>query len=168
MNSERTNDGMQSISSSLAPLAKKLFGKNGFVELDIITNWEAIIGKSIAEFVHPQSIEFKRGQKTGGTLFVCVDSGAFAAEISHKQQFIIEKINTYFGYGAVEKIKIMQAQSPETDIKKQTPLTGNKKTLVTLKEQNYIDSQTAGIKDENLRHALQELGNNIFMQEEKK
>lgn len=168
MSSERTNIGMQSISASLAPLAKKLFGKNGFVELDIITNWKAIIGENIAEFVHPQSIEFKRGQKTGGTLYVCVDSGAFATEISHKQQFIIEKINTYFGYGAVEKIKIIQAQASETNDKKQAPLTGEKKTLVTLKEQNYIDEQTADIKDEDLRHILQKLGNNIFMQEEKK
>ena len=166
MSSERTNSGMQSISSSLAPLAKKILGRKGFAELDIITNWADIVGKEIAEYAYPQSIEFKRGQKTGGTLFVCVDGGAFATELTYRQVYILNKVNTYFGYAAIEKLQIIQVQQNTQVLKNNEQFTDKKKSLVTLKEQNYIDSQTAGIKDENLRQSIKKLGMNIFMQKE--
>ena len=165
-NSERNAEGFQPISASFAPLAKKLLGKKGFVELEIITDWEDIAGKEISEFIHPQSIEFKKGEKSGGTLYVLADSGAFATELNHKQAYIIEKINTYFGYAAVSKLQIIQAQQNSFSLKNTEPSTKQKKTLVTFEEQNYIDEQTADIKDKNLQQAIKKLGINIMQKEE--
>lgn len=166
-NSARSGKGFQSVASSFAATAKKLLGKNGFVELDIITNWPDIAGENLAEHSHPQSIDFKRGQRNDGILNIAADSGAFAIEIAHKKKNIIEKINTYFGYGAVSDLRIIQAPNANITIN-ELKSTGTKKTLVTLKEQNYIDEQTAEIKNPQLKESLKKLGNNIFSQENKK
>ena len=164
-NSARSGKGFQSVAASFAPTAKRLFGKNGFVELDIITNWQEIVGETLAEHSQPQSIDFKRGQRNDGVLNIAIDSGAFALEIAHKKKNIIEKINTYFGYAAVSDLHILQINNI-TFAGKTEQSTGNKKTLVTLKEQNYIESQTAEIENPQLKAALQKLGNNILNKKE--
>ena len=164
-NSDRSGKGFQSVASSIEKTAKKLLGKNGFVELDIITGWKEIVGEDLAEFSQPQNIDFKRGQRKDGVLNVAVNNGAFALEIAHRKKSIIEKINTYFGYAAVADLRVLQTQS--LNLKPENPqLTGKKKTLVTLEEQNYITQQTAKIEDSQLKATLQKLGNNIFSQEE--
>ena len=165
-NYPRSEKGFQSVFSSLKETTKKLFGKNGFVELDIITNWEEIAGEKLAEFSHPQSIDFKRGERNNGVLNIAVDGGAFAIEIMHKKKNIIEKINTYFGYGAVSDLRVLQINIANT-AKKPAQSTGENKTLVRLKEQNYIEEQTSDIENPQLKSTLQKLGNNIFNQEEK-
>lgn len=164
-NFARSGKGFQTVAMSFAPTAKKLLGKNGFIELDIITNWSEIVGEGLAEYSHPQSIDFKRGQRSDGILNIAVDGGAFAIEISHKKKNIIEKINTFFGYGAVKDLRIVQTNVADFSQKK-SQLTRRNKTLVTLKEQNYIDEHTADIKNPHLKETLKKLGNNIFSQEE--
>ena len=166
-NSDRSGKGFQLAAASFAATAKKMLGKNGFVELDIITNWSDIAGEKLAAYSCPQSIDFKRGQRSNGILNIAVDNGAFALEIMHKKQNIIEKINTYFGYGAVSDLRILQINNPNTE-SKTSPSTGKKKTLVTLTEQNYIEKQTSDIKNPQLKLTLQKLGNNIFSQDKEK
>ena len=57
-NSDRKTKDLLSISQTIQPLIKKIVGKNGFVETDIITNWSAIIGDSFAQCCFPQRIAF--------------------------------------------------------------------------------------------------------------
>jgi len=165
---ERAASGLQTISLTLQPLAKKVLGKNGFVEIDIITNWNKIVGEKTAKFVHPQSINFKKGQRENGVLVLDTCSGAFAVEISHKKNIIIEKVNTYFGYGAVSDIRVLQTGYADFEKPNKSSFTGGNKTLVTTEEQNYIKEQTAGVQHEELRCVLQKLGENIFKRNGKK
>ena len=88
-----------------------MLGSRGFVAVDILAGWHEIVGEELAEFCLPQKIDFPRGQKSNGTLYLNVASGAFALEIQHREKFILEKINTRFGYQAVAKIKIVQNSS---------------------------------------------------------
>ena len=103
----RTKD-LQSLSQTLLPFAQNILGKNGFVETDIITNWPEIIGEQLAQFSFPQKIDFPKDKKNNGCLHLSVPSGAFAVEIKHKEKYILDKINTYFGYNAVSTLKIIQ------------------------------------------------------------
>ena len=162
----RNDKGFQSVAQSFSDTAKKLLGKNGFVELDIITNWKKIIGEKTARYVNPLTIDFKKGQRDKGILNLSVESGSFALEIGHKKNLIIEKINSYFGYIAVSDIKIFQTNQSANNKKISTQSTGKKKNLVTFEEQNYIVEQTAQVENKELRDILQKLGNNIFEQDE--
>lgn len=160
--SDRKTRDLTALSRAILPLTKNLFGKKGFVEVDILTNWDKIVGAELADYSFPQKIDFKREQKNNGILHLQVPSGAFALEIQHREKYIIEKINAYFGYNAVCGLKILQnnSLSPRDENKyiSDTP----QKNLVSEEEQNYIKSLANDIKDSKLKEILIKLGQSIF------
>ena len=99
---QRGAGDLQSVAKSIMPLARSILGKKGFVEVDILTDWSGIVGEELAAYTLPQKIDFKPNQKNNGILHLMVPSGAFALEIQHREKFILQKINTYFGYNAAE------------------------------------------------------------------
>ncbi len=163
LSSERKTLDLQSASQMIMPLVKKVLGKKGFVEIDVITNWDKIVGDELAEFAVPQKIEFKRGEKNNGILHVCVPSGAFALELQHREKFVVNKINTYFGYNAVNGIKIIQNSEfflsfSENQTNARPPL----EPLVTQQEEKYIKELSAEVENEELQKVLEKLGRSVF------
>jgi len=157
INHERSSQGLKLFSEQTQNLLQDLIGKKGVTSLTILKNWNQIVGEELSAQTLPERIDFKKDLHTNGTLFIIVSSGAYALEIQHKSPLIIEKINTYFGYQAVEHIKIIQnAQFFENkqninvaDIKK--------KKLVTKMEKTYIDSIIEQIADEKLKEKISSL-----------
>ena len=159
---ERTTGDLLSISQSILPLAKEILGKKGFVETDILTNWQDIIGQELANYTSPTKIDFKPQQRNNGILHLEVPSGAFALEVQHKEKTILQKINTYFGYNAISNIKIIQnpnfvLTSTESSA---TSLTHPK--LVTPEEENYIQDLAKEINSPDLKEILIKLGQSVF------
>lgn len=165
---ERTTGDLQALSKSILPLAKMVLGKKGFVETDILTNWQDIIGEDLANFTSPLKIDFKPQQRLNGILHLEVPSGAFALEIQHKEKIILQKINTYFGYNAVSSIRIIQ----NSNFQNFTPPPAKKiEKLVTPEEENYIQELAGEINHPELKEILIKLGQSIFTdnnQKEKK
>lgn len=150
----RTGD-LSDMSGLLLPLAKKMLGKKAFVEADIICAWKDIIGDDMAKFSRPLKIVFGREERNNGTLWIEAASGAFALELQTKSKIVIEKVNTFFGYAAVEKIKIVQNPS----IMESTTDTHNsEKKLVTKEEETYIKNLSEEIKTKELSEAIERLG----------
>lgn len=159
---QRKANGLSSISQTILPFAKRILGKKGFVEVDILTNWHKIAGDELADYSFPQKIDFRRGEKTNGILHLCVPTGAFALEIQHREKFILEKINTYFGYCAVSGLKIIQNNDLTLeDMKKNNPPQAEK-NLVTPDEENYIKSLAGDVNNSELKEILVKLGKSVF------
>lgn len=154
---------MAPISTIISPFAKKVLGKRGFMEIDIISNWEDIIGKQFAEFTSPLRIDFPKGKTNEGTLHIETLSGAFALELQHKEKLIIEKVNTYFGYKAISHIKT--SQNPNFNTK---PEHKEQKTLVTKEDENYISEIVGDLHDSKLKEILTKLGTDILSSNNKK
>lgn len=159
--SERRTHDLQSVSAMLRPLAKKILGRKGFVEIDILTNWEHIVGEELAAFALPQSIDFRRGEKTGGVLKVAVPGGAFALELQHREKSVIQKINAYFGYVAVASLKIIQNAAPEYQTRRER-VESVQKNVVSKQEEIYIKELSAGVKSTALQDVLERLGRQII------
>lgn len=166
--SARITADLTALSKTMAPLTKQLFGKKGFVEVSILTNWDKIVGKELANYSFPQKIDFKREQKNNGILHLQVPSGAFALEIAHREKYILEKINAYFGYNAVSGLKIVQNSSISLaeDISDDEPK--KQIDLVTDNEKKYIESISDEIKNSKLKEILIKLGHCIFNENHKK
>lgn len=158
---ERTTNGLSALSGTLLPFAQKLLGTKGFIEIDILTGWNKIVGKELAQYSFPQKIEFKKGQKNNGILYLGVPAGAFALELQHKSKYIIDKINTYFGYNAVSEIRIIQNSTLLPREEKKTPLAPTPNRL-TKEEKNFINELANGIENPNLKNILIKLGQNVF------
>lgn len=155
---ERRTHDLQSVAKMLRPLAKNLLGKNGFTEIDLLSNWSEIVGEEMAAYTLPQQIKHKSGEKAGGVLCLEVPSGAFALELQHREKFLIAKINAYFGYPAVAQIRIIQ--NAELGLAEMTDddMQGEQKTLVSEAEENYIRDLSEGIENSELQQKLISLG----------
>lgn len=162
ISNERRADGLSPFFVDISNLGAKLLGKQGLMEMKLLTSWKNIVGDELSQYSMPERISFKKDMRTDGTLHLFVLSGAFAIEIGHKSPIILEKINTFFGYNAISQIKITQNESAFFDIN-DTKFEDNKdKKLVSSEQQNYIKQITEDIKNPELKKRLISLGINIF------
>ncbi len=156
---ERRTKDLQSIERLLQPFARKMLGKKAFAEADVLLNWKDIAGEEMASFCQPVQIDFKKGERTGGVLRVEAAGGAFALEVQLRSRFLINKVNTFFGYEAVKEIKIIQNPAVAKNLIQ--PIYNSEKKLVTDEEETYIKSLSEGIKHPELEKILQKLGRSI-------
>ena len=164
INKEHNSNGLMPFSANISSFAAKLLGKQGLIEMKVLTSWKSIVGDELAKYSLPDKISFKKDSRDNGVLHLIVSNGAFALEIGHKTPLILEKINMFFGYNAVAKIKIIQNESSYSFIETKFEDNDDKK-LVSAKEQNYINQITEDIKSPELKERLRSLGESIFKQD---
>jgi hypothetical protein len=87
------------------------FRRFGFVQSSIVSRWAEIVGERYAKVSSPESIRFPTGKKGGGALTLLVD-GAHAPLIQHLTPMIVERVNRFFGYAAVNRIVFKQGRPP--------------------------------------------------------
>ena len=87
------------------------FRRFGFVQSSIVSRWSEIVGERYAKVSSPESIRFPAGRKSGGVLTLLVD-GAHAPLIQHLTPMIIERVNRFFGYAAINRIVFRQGKPP--------------------------------------------------------
>jgi hypothetical protein len=150
--------GPRALAAVLPKVAEPALRKRGFSAVEIITNWREIVGPDLAEETFPDRLAFSRGARNQGTLHVTAP-GAVALEIQHLGPLIIERINTYFGYGAVSRIAVTQGVARKRPEDKKQART--QPSPVTPVRQAEIDARTGTIGSEQLRNALRSLGKSI-------
>ena len=109
---KRSGLGAQTAGRSLSKVVRRAFGRQGFAEPGILLRWPEIVGDTLSRFTLPERLTFPQGERNRGTLHLKVD-GQFALEVQHLEPLIIERINGFFGYGAVARISILQAPIPQ-------------------------------------------------------
>jgi hypothetical protein len=87
------------------------FRRFGFIQHSIVSRWSEIVGDRYARASSPESIRFPAGRKVGGVLTLLVD-GAHAPLIQHLTPMIVEKVNRFFGYAAINRIVFRQGKPP--------------------------------------------------------
>ena len=76
------------------------FKRFGFVQSAVVSRWGEIVGERYAKVSSPESIRFPAGRKSGGVLTLLVE-GAHAPLMQHLTPLIIERVNRFFRYEAV-------------------------------------------------------------------
>jgi hypothetical protein len=103
---ERSRGGEARAVSDLVPeIGRAAFRRFGFVQSSIVSRWDEIVGPRYANVSCPESIRFPAGKKADGTLELVVE-GAHAAMMQHVVPEIVERVNRFFGYSAVARVKI--------------------------------------------------------------
>jgi hypothetical protein len=87
------------------------FRRFGFVQGSVVSRWGEIVGERYAKVSSPESIRFPAGKKAGGALTLLVE-GAHAPLIQHLTPLIIERVNRFFGYAAINRIVFRQGKPP--------------------------------------------------------
>jgi hypothetical protein len=87
------------------------FRRFGFVQSSIVSRWAEIVGERYAKVSCPESIKFPAGKKAGGALTLLVE-GAHAPLIQHLAPMIMERVNRFYGYAAVNRVIFRQGKPP--------------------------------------------------------
>lgn len=152
--------GMVNISMAVNETARPLFIKRGFAENRIITDWNLIAGEHIGKFSNPRRLSFRQNTSSDGTLFVEVYNSISAMEMEHLAPVIIEKISLYFGYKAVNKIKIIQ--NPGGGSRVENKDFYRKEPRLSEAQNQKLASMLEGITDEDLKNKLASFGKYVL------
>lgn len=152
-----SNHTLQAIGLEAGKMARKILGSHGAGLAALISDWEHVVGPELAAHTLPLKLSFPPQKRAGGTLVIRTPS-AFAAQLQHMTPQVIERINTHFGYAAVDRIRIEQGVPA-----RETPhrLQDSPKKPLTNAQKSAIARQLEGIPDEGLRTTLQSLGEAI-------
>ena len=119
-------------------ITKSFFNKQGFAQNYILENWNSIVGPSFEEKTLPIKLQI---EKIGGYLVIACD-GSTALELEYLKEDIIEKINSYYGFQAINKIKF-QNLPIQNDLKNRKSEKNEKdKFNVDVKNKQNIDYES--------------------------
>ena len=148
--------GPRALASSLKSATKGIFGKRGFADGTILRDWNIIAGEHLAAHSQPEQIAYSKGSNTG-SLHLRIESGSIATEMQHLQPLLIERINSYFGFKAIDQIKITQGPLPSRKSKQQwSP------RILGSEEEIGLAESLLNVEDEDLRKVLQTLGRAVI------
>ena len=99
--------GARQISDLMPEVGRAAFRRFGFVQSSVVTRWPEIVGSAHARVCMPEAIRFAPGERNEGILQLVV-MPAHAPLISHVIPEIIERVNRFFGYNAVSRVKLRQ------------------------------------------------------------
>ena len=91
----------------LPHVGRAAFRRFGFVQSSIVSRWKEIVGERYAGVSSPESIRFPPGKRSAGVLNLIVE-GAHAPMMQHVAPVIVERVNRFFGYPAVERVAFRQ------------------------------------------------------------
>jgi hypothetical protein len=152
---ENRTNAMLSLAVTLPKVTRRTLGRHGLAEGGLVTDWAAVVGANIAERSLPLRLSFTGGERREGTLHVRV-SGALALELQHLEPQILERINGYFGYRAVGRLRIHQGPVPGLPATRRPPA-----VAPTAAVDAEIGNLLSGVDDPDLREALRGLGRSL-------
>ncbi|MCK7610776.1 DUF721 domain-containing protein [Roseibium sediminicola] len=148
------------VGKAMTPVCRK----RGFASVDIIASWADIVGERYGTRVQPERLIWpRRPDRTDpetppepATLVVHTD-GATALMLSHDNAQVIERINTFYGWRAIGRIKILQQP---VQVKRPAP----KRDLrpLTQSEEQRLEQNLEGVENDRLRQALKKLGAQVI------
>ena len=144
----KTIQGLRSFKDTLPKNIKKIIKKKGHIFSETLNNWKYIVGNEIFQICYPKS--FKNSNKFGvSTLHVMVKRG-HEIDLEYSKKEIMDKMNSFFGYAVVEKLKFISFDDAQTKFKK---IDENENHVTNSKYSDRIKD----IKNDKIRNSLLEL-----------
>ena len=161
MKHARRKRGFERASSLVQTRVREASETRGFAVTRLLTHWDDIVGADLAGQAKPVNVSYGRG--FGATLTLLV-SGAVAPLIAMQKDKIRDRVNACYGYAAIARIKITQTSATGFA----EPSGGFKhaptERPVSAEAQSEAKAQAKGVRDIELRDALEKLGANVLSQ----
>lgn len=138
----------------------KAAGKHGFAEKDVLLRWREVVGEALANVCRPVNVSYgARKSGLGATLTIAAE-GAHAPEIAHETSRIIERVNRFYGYAAVSRIRLTQTATgfaePAASFRP-APEPADRRVA-----EGNAEAMASGIENDEFRAALVALGASIL------
>lgn len=140
--------GLRSFRDTLPKNVKKIINKKGHIYSETLNNWKYIVGDELFKICYPKS--FKNSNRFGvSTLLVMVKRG-HEVDMEYSKKDIMDKMNSFFGYSVVEKLKFISFDDDQNVLSKNEM---NEKNVTIKKYQTKIND----IKNDKIKKSLIEL-----------
>tara|TARA_B100001121_G_scaffold215028_1_gene188641 strand:- start:1707 stop:2201 length:495 start_codon:yes stop_codon:yes gene_type:complete len=142
--------GLRSFKDTLPKRIKKVIAKKGHIYSETINNWKYIVGEDLFKVCYPKS--FKNSNKFNvSTLLIIVKRG-HEIDLEYSKKQIIDRMNNFFGYSVVEKLKFTSFDDEKNHLLEKENLK-EKKNVTNSKFQKKINT----VKNEKIKKSLLEL-----------
>lgn len=160
-----TPKGVRQISEVANGLLDPVLAKRAGISTLLLGSWDEIAGEAFADCTRPEKIAWPRrvsemageSRHQPGVLTIACD-GARALFLAHTEGELVQRINGFFGFPAIDRVRIVQ--KPVTPVNRTRrpprPLTGQ--------PARHLEALTAEIEDEGLKAALTRLGTAVLGQ----
>ena len=143
-----TIQGLRSFKDTLPKNVKKIINKKGHIYSETLSNWRYIVGDDLFKICYPKT--FKNSNKFGvSTLMVMVKRG-HEVDMEYSKKDILDKMNSFFGYSVVEKLKFISFDDEQKIFSKKELRQEN---VAINKYQNKIND----VKNDKIKKSLIEL-----------
>ena len=142
----KTIQGLRSFKDTLPKKIKKILNKKGHIYSETLENWRYIVGNELFEVCYPKS--FKNSNRLRDSCLNIMVKRGHEVDVEYSKKSIIDKMNGFFGYNIVAKIRLITFEEKQEKFKK------NKSSSVTKSE--YIN-KISTIKNDKIKNSLIEL-----------
>ena len=140
--------GLRSFKDTLPKNVKRIINKKGHIYSETLSNWKYIVGADLFNCCYPKT--FKNSNKFGvSTLVIMVKRGR-EVDLEYSKKDILNKMNVYFGYQVVEKLKFITFD----DKQKFSPKEETSESNVTT---NKYRNKIINVKNDKIKQSLLEL-----------
>jgi hypothetical protein len=151
----RRGGGLRRLPDLLTRVLEPAARRRGLAEAKLLAEWSTIVGHGLAARCHPIRLT-QTPDRPVGILLLHVAGGA-ALELQHSEPQILERINGFFGYPAISRLRLIQAPLPRTETRAAAPV----ERSVSAGEDIEIARAVRDIRDPDLRAALRSLGQTL-------
>lgn len=103
--------GLRSFKDTLPKNIKKIINKKGHIYSETINNWKYIVGTELFKVCYPKT--FKNSNRFGVSTLVIMVRRGHEIDLEYSKKDILDKMNSFFGYSVVEKIKLVSFNNDE-------------------------------------------------------
>tara|TARA_Y100000031_G_scaffold23788_1_gene25372 strand:- start:823 stop:1305 length:483 start_codon:yes stop_codon:yes gene_type:complete len=143
----KTIQGLRSFKDTLPKNIKRIINKKGHIYSETFNNWKYIVGDELFKVCYPKS--FKNSNRLGKSCLNIMIKRGHEVDMEYSKKLIIDKMNTFFGYNVVEKIKLITFENEQEKLKENY----NKDMI----KSEYIE-KISSIKNDKVKNSLLELG----------
>jgi hypothetical protein len=143
-----TVQGLRSFKDTLPKNIKKIINKKGHIYSETLSNWKYIVGENLFKFCYPKT--FKNSNKFGVSTLVIMVKRGHEVDMEYSKKDILDKMNSFFGYSVVEKLKFISFDDQQKIALKDT---SSQENVANKKYQNKIND----VKNEKIKKSLIEL-----------
>ena len=144
----QTIQGLRSFKDTLPKNIKKVINKRGHIYSETINNWKYIVGENLFKVCYPKS--FKHSNRFGVSALLIMVKRGHEVDLEYSKKDIMDKMNNFFGYSVVEKIKFSSFNYENKILPKQTY---KEKNMTNNRYKKKIND----VKNEKIKKSLLEL-----------
>ncbi len=140
--------GLRSFKDTLPKNVKRIINKKGHIYSETLNNWKYIVGADLFNCCFPKT--FKNSNKFGVSTLVIMVKRGHEVDLEYSKKDILNRMNVYFGYQVVEKLKFITFDAQQKISSKEEI---NESNVTTNKYRDKI----INVKNNKIKQSLLEL-----------